>query len=190
MLHKTHKMFSLQWTVFLASLGFFWEAVLFQNLHHIWGNYDNCIITVFIDFPSNSKRDALFHFKPFDYSCTDWEGLHYHLRDVTWEEIFKLVASAAAAESVIWFKQLFGLSISTARKNMLSRCSVPNQFLFLWHILSKWYKWSDLNICTFHLVTVRKYADGNQLSVTNIECFVCSNCFHCKCENDQGIYLG
>ena len=97
MLHKTHKIFRLQWTVFLASLGFFWEAVLFQNLHHIWGNYDNCIITVFIDFPSNSKMDALFHFKPFDYSCTDWEGLHYHLRDVTWEEIFKFVASAAAA---------------------------------------------------------------------------------------------
>ena len=32
----------------------------------------------------------------YDYSRTDWDGLHDHLRDVSWEDVFKLVASAAA----------------------------------------------------------------------------------------------
>ena len=31
----------------------------------------------------------------YDYSCADWEGLRDHLRDVLWENIFKLSASAA-----------------------------------------------------------------------------------------------
>ena len=30
-----------------------------------------------------------------DYSCADWDSLHDHLRDVPWEDIFKLIASAA-----------------------------------------------------------------------------------------------
>ena len=34
----------------------------------------------------------------FDYSLDDWDGLRYHMRNVPWEEIFKLVASAAAME--------------------------------------------------------------------------------------------
>ena len=32
----------------------------------------------------------------YDYSCADWDGLHDHLRDVPWEDIFKLSASAAS----------------------------------------------------------------------------------------------
>ena len=34
-----------------------------------------------------------------DYSCADWDGLRDHLRDVPWQDIFKLRASAAAAAS-------------------------------------------------------------------------------------------
>ena len=34
----------------------------------------------------------------YDYSCADWDGLHDHLRDVPWEDIFKLSASAATTE--------------------------------------------------------------------------------------------
>ena len=33
----------------------------------------------------------------YDYSCADWDGICDHLRDVPWEGIFKLAASAAAA---------------------------------------------------------------------------------------------
>ena len=30
-----------------------------------------------------------------DYSCADWGSLHDHVRDVPWEDIFKLIAYAA-----------------------------------------------------------------------------------------------
>ena len=33
-----------------------------------------------------------------DYFCVDWDGLQDQLRDVPWEDIFKLGASAAASE--------------------------------------------------------------------------------------------
>ena len=55
-----------------------------------------------IDFLSNSQRDALFHRIAYDYSRADWDGLRDHLRDVPWEDIFKLGASAAASEFCEW----------------------------------------------------------------------------------------
>ena len=51
------------------------------------GNSDHVVILVSIDFPSNSQQDALFH------SRSDWDGLRDHLRDVQWDDIFKLGAS-------------------------------------------------------------------------------------------------
>ena len=36
------------------------------------------------------------------YSCADGDGLHDHLRDVPWEDILKLSASAAASELCEW----------------------------------------------------------------------------------------
>ena len=38
----------------------------------------------------------------YDYSRTDWVGLRDHLRDVPWEDIIKLSASAAASEFCEW----------------------------------------------------------------------------------------
>ena len=35
-------------------------------------------------------------------SRADWDGLHDHLRDVPWEDIFKLGASAVAKEFCEW----------------------------------------------------------------------------------------
>ena len=46
------------------------------------GNSDHVVVSVSIDFPINSKRDAPFHRIAYDYSHADWEGLHDHLRDV------------------------------------------------------------------------------------------------------------
>ena len=60
-------------------------------------NFDYIVVSVSIDFPINSKQDALFHCIAYDYSCADWDGLHNHLRDVPWQDIFKLSASAAAS---------------------------------------------------------------------------------------------
>ena len=51
-------------------------------------------VSVYIDFPSNSQQDALFHHIAYDYSCADWDGLRDHLRDVPLEDIYKLGASS------------------------------------------------------------------------------------------------
>ena len=70
--------FVLQW------LSLYWEILimlLFQfpwTFHHI--------------------QDALFHHIAYDYSHADWDNLCDHFRDVPWEDIFKLSASAAAGE--------------------------------------------------------------------------------------------
>ena len=59
-------------------------------------NSDHVVVSVSIDFPTNLKRDAPFHCIAYDYSRADWDSLCDHLRDVPWEDIFKLNASAAA----------------------------------------------------------------------------------------------
>ena len=60
------------------------------------GNSDHVVVSVSIDFPTNSQQDAPFHRIAYDYSHADWDGLHDYLRDVPWEDIFKLSAPAAA----------------------------------------------------------------------------------------------
>ena len=60
------------------------------------GNSDHVAVLVSIDFPSNSTLNAPFHHIADDYSCADWGGLHDHLRDIPWEDIFNLRASDAA----------------------------------------------------------------------------------------------
>ena len=66
------------------------------------GNSDHVVVSVSIDFPSNSKGDAPFHRIACDYSRADWDGLRDHLRDVLWEDIFKLGASTAASKFCEW----------------------------------------------------------------------------------------
>ena len=61
-------------------------------------NSDYALVKVSNDFPSNSKGDAPFHCTAYDYSRADLDGLYHHLRDVRWENVFKLGASAAASE--------------------------------------------------------------------------------------------
>ena len=65
-------------------------------------NSDHVVVSVSIDFPINSKQDIPFHHMAYDYSCADWDGLCDHLRDVPWEYVFKLSASAAASEFCEW----------------------------------------------------------------------------------------
>ena len=65
-------------------------------------NSDHVVVSVSIDFPSNSQRDASFHHITYYCPRDDWYGLRDHLRDVPWEDIFKLSASAAASEFCEW----------------------------------------------------------------------------------------
>ena len=66
------------------------------------GNFDHVAVSVSIDFPTNSQWDVPFHCITYDYSHADWDGLCDHLRDASWEDIFKLGASAAASEFCEW----------------------------------------------------------------------------------------
>ena len=61
-------------------------------------NADHVVVSVSIDIPSNSQRDAPFHCIAYDYSRADWDSLRDHLRDVPWEAIFELSASAVSTE--------------------------------------------------------------------------------------------
>ena len=57
------------------------------------GYSDHVVVSVSIDFPSNSKRGIAY-----DYSRADWARFHDNLRDVPWEDIVKVSASAAVSE--------------------------------------------------------------------------------------------
>ena len=39
-------------------------------------NSDHVVVSVFIDFPTNSQQDTPFHCIAYDYSCADWDDLH------------------------------------------------------------------------------------------------------------------
>ena len=82
------------------------------------------LISVSIDFPSNSQRDAPFHRIAYDNSHADWDGLRDHLRDVPWEDIFKLDASAAASEFCQWVQVGIDLYIPE-RKYQVKSHSFP-----------------------------------------------------------------
>ena len=63
------------------------------------GNSDHVVVSVSIDL---SQQDAPFHRIAYDYCHADWDSLCDHLRDVPWDDIFKLGASAAASEFCEW----------------------------------------------------------------------------------------
>ena len=45
-----------------------------------------------------------FHCMSYDYFCADWDGLCNNLRDIPWEDVFKLSFSAAASEFHEWIQ--------------------------------------------------------------------------------------
>ena len=47
----------------------------------------------------------------YDYSRADWDGLRNHLRDVPWENIFKLSASSATSEFYEWVQVVIDVYI-------------------------------------------------------------------------------
>ena len=57
--------------LFLSSVGSICSTMTFPLL----GNSDHAVVSVSIDFPSNSQQDGPFHRIAYDYSCADWDGL-------------------------------------------------------------------------------------------------------------------
>ena len=86
-------------------------------------NFDHVVISVSIDFPINSKQDAPFHCVAYDYSCADWDSLCDNLRDVPWEGIFKLGASAAASKFCEWVH--VGIDVYIPHRNDRNWCIYP-----------------------------------------------------------------
>ena len=82
------------------------------------GNFDHVVVSVSIDFLINSKQNSPFHRIAYDYSCADWDGLRDHLRDVPWEDIFKLGASAAASEFCEWLELMYISLIENIRSSL------------------------------------------------------------------------
>ena len=79
---------------FLSSNTIICSTMAFSPL----GNSDHVFVSVSLDFPINSKQNTRFHRVAYDFSCADYDGLRDHLRDIPWEDIFKLSASADASE--------------------------------------------------------------------------------------------
>ena len=75
---------------------------MFYNGFPSIGKSDDVAVSVSIDFPSNSQQDAPVHSIAYDYSHADCDDLLDHLRDVPWEDVFKLGASAAPSEFCVW----------------------------------------------------------------------------------------
>ena len=66
------------------------------------GNADH-VVSVFIDFPSNFKGDALFYCIAYDHFEVDWLGWSSWSFE-RWEDIFKVNASSAACEFCEWLQ--------------------------------------------------------------------------------------
>ena len=62
--------------LFISSDASICSAMAFPPL----GNSDRVVVSVSIDIPTNSQRDAPFHCIAYDYSRADWDGLRDHLR--------------------------------------------------------------------------------------------------------------
>ena len=78
--------------------------------------------------PDSTHRDAPFHRIAYDYSRPDWGGLCDHLRDVPWEDIFKLGASAAASEFCEWVQVGIDIYIYHSKKISGQASLIPMVF--------------------------------------------------------------
>ena len=77
-------------TTLLVWIYFFWLWYLFYSGFPSLGNFDH-VVSVSINFPSKSERDAHFNRTAYEYSCADWDDFRDHLRNVPWDCIFKFL---------------------------------------------------------------------------------------------------
>ena len=97
------------------------------------GNSDHVVVSVSIDFPISTKQDTQFHCVAYDYSRADWDAFHDHLRDVSWEDIFKLSAPAAASEFCVngFRLELMYISLFVSIRSNLTRLHGSQQPVLL-----------------------------------------------------------
>ena len=84
-------------------------------------NSDHVVASVSIVFPSYPQQDALFHHIAYGYSCTDWDSLCDHLRDVPWEGIFNSMLQHLLVNFVIGFRlELMYISLIKSIRSSLT----------------------------------------------------------------------
>ena len=110
------------------------------------GNSDHIVVSVSIDFQSNSQRDATFHHIAYDYSCVDLDWLHDHLKDVPWLDIFKLSASADASEFCEWVK----VGTVVWAKSKMNPFLFQNDFALYFELYWKQENVIDINFLVLH----------------------------------------
>ena len=136
----------LRWLTFLlASLTvtltvlFFWiylfllkSVFVLQWLSLHWKILIILLFQFALTFSINSKWDAPFHGIACDYSPADWGGLCDHLRNVPWENIFKLGASAAASKFMSRFRlELMYISLIVSIRSSLIHLHCFQQLVLL-----------------------------------------------------------
>ena len=84
--------------LFISSNASICSTMAFPRL----GNSNHVVVSVSTNFLSYSQQGAPFHCIAYDYSHAVLDGLRDHLRDVPWEDIFRLSASAAANKFCEW----------------------------------------------------------------------------------------
>ena len=76
----------------------------------------------------NSSPNHIVH----DYSCTHWNCLCNHMRDVPWEDIFQLSASATASEFCEWLRlELMYMSLIVSNRSSLLHLNGFQLFVLL-----------------------------------------------------------
>ena len=86
----------------LLHLFLFFDASICSTMDFpLLGNSDH-VVKFPLTFHHIYKR--ILHCIAYDYSCVDWGGLRDHLRDVPWDDILKMNASAAASKFYEWIQ--------------------------------------------------------------------------------------
>ena len=96
------------------------------------GNSNYVIVSVSIDFLSNSKQDVSFHGIAYEYSRADWDDLCDHLRDVSWEDTFKISASSTASVFCEWVQVEIDVYISHCKCQVKPHLVHRNHFFHLY----------------------------------------------------------
>ena len=105
LMSSTFLLGSLILTVLFFSIYLFPSSAVFENVSLHW----KILIMLSSGFPSNSTEDAPFHCITFDS-----DSLYDHLRDISWENVFKLVSSAVIVDFCGWV--LVGIDVYVHRK--------------------------------------------------------------------------
>ena len=88
-------------------------VLLFGFIYFFWLSFHWKILIMWLSqfpltFHQTQNWDAPFHYIAFGYSRADLDSLCDHLRDVPWEDIFKL-SSSSASEFCEWVQ--FGIDL-------------------------------------------------------------------------------